>query len=154
MHGQVNTISGGFPREEYASQATVKARQTNLTPEVDLVFTKANLQGIVPHDNGSMVISLIAAGRRTRQVLVDKGSSADVMFLTTFNHLQLSADQLKPYVRRLYDFARIEVEVHGYIELSTTFVNDLSLCTTNIRYLVVNAPSAYYILLGRPTLNR
>ncbi|XP_068476826.1 uncharacterized protein [Phaseolus vulgaris] len=101
-----------------------------------------------------MVISLIAAGRRVHHVLVDQGSSADVMFLTTFNRLRLSMDQLKPYVRRLYGLTGNEVEVHGYVELSTTFTDNLSSRTTNIRYLVVYAPSAYNILLGRPTLNR
>jgi len=115
---------------------------------------QADLQDVVPHDNDPVVISLIAAGRRVRHVLVDQGSSADVMFLTTFNRLWLSTDQLKPYARRLYGFAGNEVEVHGYIELSTTFTDNLSLRTTNIRYLVVDAPSAYNILLGRPTLNR
>ncbi|XP_068504415.1 uncharacterized protein [Phaseolus vulgaris] len=63
-------------------------------------------------------------------------------------------DQLKPYARRLYGFAGNEVEVHGYIELSTTFTDSLSSCTTNIRHLVIDAPSAYNILLGRPALNR
>jgi len=63
-------------------------------------------------------------------------------------------DQLKPYARRLYGFAGNEVEVHGYIELSTTFTDSLSSCTTNIRHLVIDAPSAYNILLGRPALDR
>ncbi|XP_068474770.1 uncharacterized protein [Phaseolus vulgaris] len=101
-----------------------------------------------------MVISLVVAGRRVRHVFVDQGSSADVMFLTTFNRLRLSTDQLKPYARRLYGFAGNEVEVHGYIELSTTFTDNLSSRTTHIRYLVVDAPSAYNILLGSSALNR
>ena len=101
-----------------------------------------------------MVISLVTAGRRVRYVLVDQGSSADVMFLTTFNHLRLSTDLLKPYAKCLYGFVGNEVEVHGYIELSTTFTDNLFSRTTNIRYLVVDAPSAYNILLGRPGLNR
>jgi len=46
------------------------------------------------------------------------------------------------------------VEVRGYIELRTTFTNEVASRTEKIRYLVVNAPSAYNILLGRPTLNR
>jgi len=46
------------------------------------------------------------------------------------------------------------VEVRGYIELRTTFTDGLASRTEKIRYLVVNAPSAYNILLGRPTLNR
>ena len=41
----------------------------------------------------------------------------------------------------------------GGTELRTTFTDGLSSCTEKIRYLVVNAPSAYNILLGRPTLN-
>ena len=40
------------------------------------------------------------------------------------------------------------------MELRTTFTDDTSSRTVNIRYLVVNAPSAYNILLGRPALNK
>jgi len=76
------------------------------------------------------------------------------MFLTTFNRLQLSTDQLKPYTGCLYSFAGDEVEVRGHIELRKTFTDGTSSHTTSIRYLVVNAPSAYNILLGRPALNR
>jgi len=54
----------------------------------------------------------------------------------------------------LYGFAADEVEVHGHIELRTTFTDGASSRTTSIRYLVLNAPSTYNILLGRPTLNR
>jgi len=42
----------------------------------------------------------------------------------------------------------------GYIELRTTFTDEVASRTEKIKYLVVNAPSAYNILLGRPTLNR
>jgi len=54
----------------------------------------------------------------------------------------------------LYGFAKNKVEANGYIELSTMFTDSLSSRTTQIRYLVANAPLAYNILLGRPTLNR
>jgi len=46
------------------------------------------------------------------------------------------------------------VEVRGYIELKTTFTDGSASRTEKIRYLFVNALSAYHILLGRPTLNR
>jgi len=48
--------------------------------ESDLVFTKADLRDVVPHDNDPVVISVVTAGRRVHRVLVDQGSSADVMF--------------------------------------------------------------------------
>jgi len=48
----------------------------------------------------------------------------------------------------------ISVEVRGHIELRMTFIDGTTSRTTNIKYLVVNAPSTYNILLGRPTLNR
>ena len=40
------------------------------------------------------------------------------------------------------------------MELRTTFTDGAASRTENIRYLVVNANSAYNILLGRPALNR
>ena len=52
-----------------------------------------------------MVISVVTTGRRVHRVLVDQGSSADVMFWSTFNKLQLSPDQLRHYTGWLYAFA-------------------------------------------------
>ena len=54
----------------------------------------------------------------------------------------------------LYGFADNQVEVRGYLELRTTFTDGEASRTESIRYLVVNANSAYNILLGRPVLNR
>jgi len=101
-----------------------------------------------------VVISVVTARRKVHRVLVDQGSSADVMFWSTFNKLQLSPDQLRPYTGCLYGFAGDQVDVSGHLELRTTFTDGVASCTENIRYLVVNAPSAYNILLGRPALNR
>jgi len=132
----------------------VEVQPADLVPDVDLTFTKADLWDVVPHDNDPVVISLVTSGRRGHRILVDQGSSANVMFLTTFNQLQLSTNQLRPYTECLYGFAGDEVEVCGHIESRTTFTDGASSRTTSIRYLVGNAPSAYNILLGRPALNR
>jgi len=116
--------------------------------------TKTDRQDVVPHDNNPVVISVVTTGRRVHRVLMDQGSSTNVMFWSTFNKLQLSPNQLRPYTGCLYGFARDQVEVRGHIELRTTFTDGKASRTTSIIYLIVNAPSAYNILLGRPALNR
>ena len=160
--GEIHTIAGGFSgggctashRKKYArSVMSVEAFEDH-SPDVDITFTKEDLRDVVPHDNDLIVISLVTAGRMVHRALVDQGSSADVMFWPTFEKLQLSPDQLRPYGACLYGFACDQVEVRGYIELRTTFTDGAASRTKKIRYLVVNAPSAYNILLGRPTLNR
>ena len=133
---------------------SVEAQEADDALDVDHVFTKADLRDVVPHDNDPVVISVVTAGRKEHHVLVDQGSSTDVMFWTTFNKLQLSPDLLRPYTGCLYGFAGDQVEVCGHLELRTTFTDGTASHIENIRYLVVNAPSAYNILLGRPTLNR
>jgi len=163
VHGEVHTIAGGFSgrgctasqRKRYAhSVMVVDSVEEDHFPDADITFTKADLQDVVPHDNDPIVISLVTVGRRVHRVLVDQGSSTDVVFWPTFNKLQLSLDQLRPYAGCLYGFVGDQVEVRGYIELRTTFTDGTVARTEKIKYLVVNAPSAYNILLGRPTLNR
>jgi len=52
--------------------------------ESDLVFTRADLRNVVPHDNDPVVISVVTDGRKVHRVLIDQGSSADAMFWSTF----------------------------------------------------------------------
>jgi len=118
------------------------------------VFTRADLRDVVPHDNDPVVISVVTAGRKVHRVLVNQGSSADVMFWSTFNKLQLSPDLLRPYTGCLYGFIWDQVEERVYLELRTTFTDGMTSRTESIRYLVVNANSACNILLRRPALNR
>jgi len=150
IHGEIHTIAGGFSGGECtASQRKKYARSVmsvevfeDHSPDVDITFTKGDLREVVPHDNDTIVISLVTAGKTVHWVLVDQRSSADVMFWPTFERLQLSPDQLRPYGGCLYGFTGDQVEVRGYIELRTTFTDGLASRTEKIRYLFVNAPSA------------
>ena len=162
VHGEVHTIVGGFSgggcsasqRRRYArTMMSVETQRTDDAFDVDLVFTKADLEDVDPHDNNPVVIMTVTAGRKVHRVLVDQGSSANVMFWTTFNKLQLSSDMLRPYGDCLYNFAGDQVEVLEYLELRTTFTDGTASRTESTRYLVVNASSGYN-MLGRPTLNR
>jgi len=65
VHGEVNTISGGFSRggctasqqKKYGRGVmAVEAQEPDQSPEPDLYFTKADLQDVVPHDNDPVVI--------------------------------------------------------------------------------------------------
>jgi len=101
VHGEIHTISGGISGggctasqcKKYArSMMSVEAQAVDDVLDVDLTFTKADLQDVVPHDNDPVVISVVTARRKVHRVLVDQGSSTDVMFWSTFNKLQLSLD--------------------------------------------------------------
>ena len=103
----------------------MEIQEVDQTPDVDLIFTTADLQDVVPHDNDPVVVSVVAVGRKVHRVLMDQGSSVDVMFWSTFNKLQLSPDQLRPYTDCLYGFAGDQLEVRGNIELRTTFTDGI-----------------------------
>jgi len=163
VHGEIHTFAKGFSgggctasqwRRYARAVISVEAQRTDNAFDVDLVFTKADLQDVIPHDNDPVVISVVTVGRKVHRVLVDQGSSVDVMFWTTFNKLQLSLDMLRPYDGCLYGFAGDQVEVREHLELRTTFTDGIASRTKSIRYLVVNASFAYNMLLGRPMLNR
>ena len=58
----------------------MEVQQVDQTLDVDLVFTKADLQDVIPHDIDPVVILLVTTRRKVHRILVDQGSSADVMF--------------------------------------------------------------------------
>ena len=70
VHGEVHTIAGGFSRggctasqrRRYSRTVmSVEAQRIDDAFNVDLVFTKADLEDVVPHDNDPVVISAVTA---------------------------------------------------------------------------------------------
>jgi len=58
-----------------------------------------------------------------------------------------------PYGEPIYGFSGEQVSTRGYIDLHTVFQEGTQTKTITIRFLIVDAPTSYNILLGRPSLN-
>jgi hypothetical protein len=127
----LNTISGGFAGGGESSSSRKKyVRQVMLcqeyeTPasgrEPDISFTTKDFRDVIPHDDDPMVITLQIFKWDVKRVLIDPGSSADILYYDTFDRMGLDPEQLQPFKGTLAGFTGEQVHVRGYITLKTTF---------------------------------
>jgi len=66
---------------------TVEVRRPDHPPELTLCFTSSDLENMVPHKDDPVVIFDVTVGRKVHRVLINQGSSTNVMFWSTFNSL-------------------------------------------------------------------
>ncbi|XP_027915149.1 uncharacterized protein LOC114174510 [Vigna unguiculata] len=86
--GDFNTIAGGFAeggqtssaRKRYVRSVMTTAKIERPKKVLAIVFSSEDLKGVVPHEDDPIVLSVIMMGRNVHRVLVDQGSSADMMF--------------------------------------------------------------------------
>ena len=89
------------------------------------------------------------------KVLVDQGSSVDILYCKTFKKIRIPDEDIQPYDEQIVGFSGERVDTRGYIELYITFGEEEFLSKTiKIRYLLVNAHTSYNVLLGRSSINR
>ena len=105
-----------------------------------------------PHDD-PLVIRVVVANKTIHRVLVDNGSSAEIIFASAFNKMGIGREKLEPVNAYLRGFSRERVLPLGSIQLVLTLGDPPCHVTTTVRFLIVDAPSAYNMLLGRPSLN-
>ena len=87
------------------------------------------------------------------QMLVDNGSSADILYYPTFQQMGINRARLTPANAPLVDFGGSRVLPLEAITLSVTVGDYLQQITQDVTFLVVDCLSAYNGILGRPTLN-
>ena len=117
------------------------------------VFLKRRCWGAKqPHDD-PLVIMLVIEGFNTKIILVDNGSSADIIDLSTFQQLKLDPGRLHPFDSPLVIFSGDRVYPKGIMTLMVTVGVYPRQLTRRLYFLVVNRPSFYNVIIRRPTLN-
>ena len=89
-----------------------------------------------------------------KRILIDSGSSADILFYDAFVRMNLLRAELKPVLSPLVAFNGESVNVEGEVVLPVTAGTPPLTKTILVTFTVVNIPSAYNAILGRPSLNQ
>ncbi|XP_021768590.1 uncharacterized protein LOC110732912 [Chenopodium quinoa] len=154
VHG--GTISGA-KKHLSEHRHIINALDTDSRPRPtsipDVVFTEEDTRGIVfPHDDPLVLITKIN-GADIKRVLVDGGSSANVLFMKAFNEMMIGRQYLTPVSYPVIGFNGSSVRPEGSIVLPVRLGDGPTARDVMAEFLVVNVPSAYNAIIGRPIIH-
>jgi hypothetical protein len=88
------------------------------------------------------------------RVLVDNGSSADILTWQCFSDMGFKRDDLQKVEHPLYGFCNKRIEALGKIDVNVTFGQDATMRTEVITFDVVDFVYLYNAIFGRNTINK
>ena len=91
-------------------QVSRQSLRTMTTEEQAITFTDEDVERFHHLPDDAIVITFLIADCTTRRVLVDNGSSADILYYPTFQQMKLGRDQLHPVNSPLVGFNGMKVQ--------------------------------------------
>jgi hypothetical protein len=166
---EIHTISGGIAGGEESNSAR-KTYARSMQGQRCIHYTgprrqqkqnrwccpsqKKMFEGVVMTHDYALVVTLTVANHRIHRILVDNGSSADILYWLVFQQMGIDHEMIKPFGSPLVGFGGEVVYPIGIISLSVTAGTMPRLSTVMIDFLVIDQPSAYNAIMGRPALNK
>ena len=133
---EVNIIHSQFPPSK-----------TPRYNETDIVFSEKDARGVrQPHDN-PLVIMLKMEKFNMHWVLIDNGSSDDIIYLPIFQQMKLNKERLRPFTSPLVSFTKDRVIPKGVVKLTIIASTYPTQVSKEIDFLVVDCPSTYNVIL-------
>ncbi|XP_073137061.1 uncharacterized protein [Henckelia pumila] len=158
--GVINMISGGSTdgdsnraRKSWSKRESLGIEARRLDPSPIITFGPGDLEGVCLPHNDALHIRARVANYDVRRVFMDSGSSVNVIFQEAFEQMDLQGCEIHPVKTSLYGFAGHNVRPRGEVWLPITLGSGDIKKTVMALFTVVEAPSSYNIILGRPSLN-
>ena len=152
--GESSSAQKAHPRS-IRSGETLKIQVVSKLPRLDTIitFSDSDMECCQdPHDD-PLVIRVVIANKTVHRVLVNNGSSADIIFASAFDKMGIINEKLASINAHLWGFSIERVLPLGSTQLLLTLGDPPCQATTTVRFLIMDDPSTYNILLGRPSLN-
>ncbi|KAL2251354.1 UNVERIFIED_CONTAM: Retrovirus-related Pol polyprotein from transposon opus [Sesamum indicum] len=161
VKGIIHTIAGGSvgwsrrARRRFERESRLERRKqgVNMTGNPEIVFGDRDVGARIVTDNDPMVIRMDIANFTVHKVLIDNGSSADIIFKEVLNKMGLDNVRMEPASTTLVGFGGGEVASLGTVDLPASLGEEPKRRTLMVKFLVVDMPFAYNVILGRPGLN-
>ncbi|VFQ98025.1 unnamed protein product [Cuscuta campestris] len=138
----------------YVGEVSAEPPRRKHTRREPIVFTDRDLPPTGEDHNDPLVITMDINGVDVAWVLVDTGSSVDILYLETFQKLRLCRTQLEPLKTPLSGFTGDTVEAEGSIVLPVELGSGEKTVWKKMRFIVVDIKCVHNAILGRPDINK
>jgi hypothetical protein len=169
----INAISGGSNeavhetkhqrQEYYRSVSHICSGKYFHLPwsHIPITFTAADIRlQHYPHNDPLVIRANIGKntkyyfGNDVGRVLVDNGSSADILTWQCFSSMGFKREDLQKAEHPLYGFGNKKIEALGKIDVNVTFSQDATMRTELIIFDVVDFVYPYNAIFGHNTINK
>ncbi|XP_073019473.1 uncharacterized protein [Primulina eburnea] len=159
--GMIHMISGDATNGDYGQARKTHGRKlenfeismgADLPQDPVISFGPEDLRDVVTPHNDALVVTGTIANYDVARIFIDNGSSVNVLFKSTLDQMKMEGFEFEPVSTLLYGFAGHAILPLGHIVLPLSLGTDPRQVTKMIAFTVVDTPSAYNGILGRPSL--
>lgn len=124
-----------------------KMKVINVIQDVGLLASRKRLREA--HGDDPLVDTITIDQCVVKRILVDSGSSVNVLFKDSFNQMDIPRSKVLPYAVLLVGVTGQTVKTDSKI----TILVSIGDAAHMVEFLIVSTPSPYNCIMGHPTLN-
>ncbi|XP_074374612.1 uncharacterized protein LOC141715023 [Apium graveolens] len=151
----VNVIFGGTSSPPRSPDRDSHIMMIQPAEDETIHFSNADYEGLDLEHNQALVVTFDIAENEVQRILIDNGSSVNIVFEHTLNRMRLGHLRMDPCLEDpLYGFRNNMIPIRGVIYLPMVFGATPRQVSHVMKFYVISAASSYNMILGRPTISK